>query len=51
MAVATLCDGAYAVLVGRLGLALSDRGVRLVSRLSGAVMMGGGVWLALARAR
>src|SRR5947207_2085556 len=30
MAVATLCDGAYAVLVGRLGLVLSGRGVRLV---------------------
>jgi threonine/homoserine/homoserine lactone efflux protein len=51
MAVATLCDGAYAVLVGRLGLALSGRGVRLVSRLSGGLLVGGGIWLALARAR
>ena len=51
MAVATLCDGAYAVLVGRLGLALSGRGVRLVSRLSGGLLVGGGIWLALARTR
>jgi homoserine/homoserine lactone efflux protein len=51
MAVATLCDGAYAVLVGRLGLALSGRRVRLMSRLSGGLLVGGGVWLALARAR
>ena len=51
MAVATLCDGAYAVLVGRVGLALSQRRVRAVSRLSGGVLLGGGVWLALARVR
>ncbi len=51
MAVATLCDGAYAVLVARLGLALSGRGVRLASRLSGGLLVGGGIWLALARAR
>jgi len=51
MAVATLCDGAYAVLVARLGLALSGRGVRLASRLGGGLLVGGGIWLALARAR
>jgi homoserine/homoserine lactone efflux protein len=51
MAVATLCDGAYALLVGRLGLALSSRGVRLASRLSGGLLVGGGICLALARAR
>ena len=51
MAVATLCDGAYAVLVGRLGLVLSGRRVRLASRLSGGLLVGGGLWLALARAR
>ena len=51
MAVATLCDGAYAVLVGRLGLALSGRRIRLVSRLSGGLLVGGGIWLALARTR
>jgi homoserine/homoserine lactone efflux protein len=51
MAVATLCDGAYAVLVGRLGLALSGRRVRLLSRASGGLLVGGGLWLALARVR
>jgi threonine/homoserine/homoserine lactone efflux protein len=51
MVVATLCDGAYAVLVGKLGLALSGGRVRLVSRLSGGLLVGGGIWLALARAR
>ncbi len=51
MAVATLCDGAYAVLVGKLGLALSGRRVRLVSRVSGGLLIGGGIWLALARVR
>jgi threonine/homoserine/homoserine lactone efflux protein len=51
MVVATLCDGAYAVLVGRLGLALSGRRVRLLSRVSGGLLVGGGIWLALARAR
>ena len=51
MAVATLCDGVYAVLVGKLGLALSGRRVRLASRLSGGLLIGGGIWLALARAR
>jgi threonine/homoserine/homoserine lactone efflux protein len=51
MAVATLCDGAYAVLVGRLGVALSASRVRLASRLSGGILIGGGIWLALARAR
>jgi homoserine/homoserine lactone efflux protein len=51
MAVATLCDGAYAVLVGRLGLKLSGRRMRLVSRASGGLRVGGGLWLALSRAR
>jgi homoserine/homoserine lactone efflux protein len=51
MAVATLCDGAYAVLVGRLGLKLSGRRMRLLSRASGGLLVGGGLCLALSRAR
>jgi threonine/homoserine/homoserine lactone efflux protein len=51
MIIATLCDGAYAVLVGKLGLLLSSRRVRLLSSASGAILIGGGIWLALARAR
>ena len=51
MAVALVSDGAYAVLIGRAGGFLSRRGVRLVSRLSGGFLIGGGLWLAFTRAR
>ena len=51
MAVAMLTDGAYALLTGRAGALLSRARVRPVSRLSGAFLIGGGVWLALTRAR
>jgi threonine/homoserine/homoserine lactone efflux protein len=51
MAVALLTDGAYALLTGRAGALLSRARVRLVSRISGAFLIGGGVWLALTRAR
>ncbi|HEY6822119.1 MAG TPA: LysE family translocator [Burkholderiales bacterium] len=51
MAVAALTDGAYAVLTGRAGALLTRYRVRLVSRLSGACLIGGGVWLALSRSR
>jgi threonine/homoserine/homoserine lactone efflux protein len=51
MVVAFFSDGAYAVLTGRAGTFLSRRRIRLVSRLSGTFLIGGGVWLALTRAR
>jgi homoserine/homoserine lactone efflux protein len=51
MASAALSDGAYAVLIGRAGSWLSQQRIRLVSRLSGAFLIGGGIWLALTRAR
>ncbi|HYD58252.1 MAG TPA: LysE family translocator [Burkholderiales bacterium] len=51
MAVAFVSDGAYAVLTGRAGRILSRKRVRLVSRTSGAFLIGGGIWLALTRAR
>jgi homoserine/homoserine lactone efflux protein len=51
MLVALISDGAYAVLTGRAGSFLSKKRVRLVSRLSGAFLIGGGVWLALTRGR
>lgn len=51
MVVATLSDGAYALLTGKAGRWLSRGRLRLVSRLSGACLIGGGVWLALTRAR
>jgi threonine/homoserine/homoserine lactone efflux protein len=49
MAVALVSDGAYAVLTGRAGALLSKKRVRLVSRLSGGFLIGGGIWLALTR--
>ena len=49
MLVALVSDGAYAVLTGRAGTLLSARRVRLVSRLSGGCLIGGGIWLALTR--
>jgi homoserine/homoserine lactone efflux protein len=49
MAVALVSDGAYAVLTGRAGAWLSRKRVRLISRLSGAFLIGGGIWLALTR--
>lgn len=51
MATALVSDGAYAVLVGRAGSALSKRRVRLVNRVGGGFLIGGGIWLALTRTR
>jgi len=51
MAVALVSDGAYAVVTGRASAMLSRKRVRLVSRLSGGFLIGGGIWLALTRAR
>ena len=49
MAVALVSDGAYAVVTGQAGSFLSRKKVRLVSRISGACLIGGGLWLALTR--
>ena len=51
MAIALVSDGAYAVVTGRASAMLSRQRVRLVSRLSGGFLIGGGIWLALTRAR
>jgi homoserine/homoserine lactone efflux protein len=51
MATAALSDGSYALLAGRAGTLLSQRRVRLVAKLSGGCLIGGGLWLALARVR
>ena len=51
MVVALLSDGAYAVLTGRAGTFLSRKHVRFASRLSAGFLIGGGLWLALTRAR
>jgi len=49
MAVALVSDGAYAVLTGRAGAFLSKTRVKMISRLSGGFLIGGGIWLALTR--
>lgn len=49
MAVATIIDSSYALLAGRAGSWLSQSRIRLVERVSGVALIGGGIWLALAR--
>src|SRR5690606_17170042 len=49
MAVATTSDSVYALLAGRARTALTATRVRFMSRISGAILMAGGVWLALVR--
>ena len=51
MATAAISDGAYALLAGGAGRMLSRSRVRLISRISGLCLIGGGAWLALTRAR
>lgn len=51
MAVAAVSDGAYAMLASRAGVALSQRRVRWMARASGVTLIGGGLWLALSRAK
>jgi threonine/homoserine/homoserine lactone efflux protein len=49
MIVAALSDGTYALLAGTLGRALSKRRLRTLTKASGACLIGGGLWLAVAR--
>ncbi len=49
MAVGATLDGAYAVAAGRASHWLSLTRIRLLERVSGLCLIGGGVWLALAR--
>ena len=51
MAIAGVTDAIYAILAGRARAVLSAHRARLLSRVSGVFMIGGGVWLALMRAR
>jgi threonine/homoserine/homoserine lactone efflux protein len=51
MVLAGLTDGIYALLAGRARSFFSARRTRLVSRISGGFMVGGGIWLALTRAK
>ncbi|KRQ06061.1 LysE family translocator [Bradyrhizobium sp. DASA03076] len=51
MVLAGLTDGIYALLAGQVRGFFSTRRTRLVSRVSGGFMIGGGIWLALIRAK
>jgi homoserine/homoserine lactone efflux protein len=48
---AAVSDSAYAIAAGRARRALSARRVRLLSRISGGFLIGGGLWLAFSKAR
>ena len=48
---AALSDGAYALAAGQIGRRLTAARIRLVTRLSGGMLIGGGLWLAFSRAR
>ncbi len=49
MLIAGCTDALYAVLGGRARGLLSTSRIKLVSRISGAILMAGGIWLALVR--
>ena len=51
MVVAGLTDAAYALLAGKVRTFFSVKRTRMMSRVSGGFMIGGGIWLALTRAR
>jgi threonine/homoserine/homoserine lactone efflux protein len=46
MAVATASDSVYAVLAGRARQLLTVTRVRMMNRVSGVILMLGGIWLA-----
>ena len=49
MVISAISDSTYAFASGRASRALSARRVRLLSRISGGCLIGGGAWLALSR--
>lgn len=49
MIVATVFDSIYALLAGRAGQLLTRRRIRLVERISGTLLIGGGLWMASLR--
>ena len=51
MVAAVMTDAVYALLAGRARKFFSAERTRMVSRVSGGFMIGGGIWLALTRAR
>src|SRR6478735_4319404 len=51
MVTAVMTDALYAIAAGRARKFFSARRTRLLSRISGGFMIGGGIWLALTRAK
>ena len=51
MVTAAMTDALYAIAAGRARKFFSARRTRLMSRISGGFMIGGGIWLALTRAK
>jgi homoserine/homoserine lactone efflux protein len=51
MAIAAISDSVYALLASRAGAALSRRRMRLMTRASGGMLIGGGLWLALSHSK
>ena len=51
MVTAAMTDALYALAAGRARKFFSARRTRLMSRISGGFMIGGGIWLALTRAK
>ena len=49
LVVAAIIDGAYALLAAQARTWLSERRKRLIDGFSGVMLIGGGIWLALAR--
>jgi threonine/homoserine/homoserine lactone efflux protein len=47
--IATLCDSMYAFAAGRTGGWLNRKNIRLVERISGTCLIGGGLWMLAAR--
>ncbi|RXH06782.1 LysE family translocator [Bradyrhizobium vignae] len=51
MVTAVMTDALYAIAAGRARKFFSARRTRMMSRISGGFMIGGGIWLALTRAK
>jgi threonine/homoserine/homoserine lactone efflux protein len=47
--IATVCDSLYALAAGRTGGWLNRSNIRLVERISGTCLIGGGLWMLAAR--
>lgn len=51
MIFAAISDSGYALAAGRAGKALSAGRIRLLSRISGSFLIGGGLWLAFSKGK